>query len=116
MSKLRFTQKQLKSGSSEEPIKQSPARAEDPRPDVAAAASHSTTGSSLEPSLAPDVAATADPKLAYSINETARILSISRGTVYKAVNHQLLTKIELLGKPLITRASIDNLLAGKKRQ
>ncbi len=57
-----------------------------------------------------------DPRLAYSINETARILSISRATVYKAVDHKLLTKIELFGKRLITRASIDDLLAGKKGQ
>lgn len=111
MHKLPLTQKQVNSRSSQgcEPPHA------DARPDAAAAASHAT-GSSQEPNLAPDVAATADPKLAYSINETARILSISRSTVYKAVDHELLTKIELLGKPLITRASIDDLLAGKKRQ
>ena len=96
-------------------LKQSPAAAEHARPDAAAAASHATTGSSREPSLAPDVAATADLRRAYTMNETRQILPVSRNKIYKLIESKDLTKIKVRGKLLITRNSIEDLLAGKDR-
>jgi excisionase family DNA binding protein len=59
-----------------------------------------------------DAAAESDPRRAYTINDSAKILSISRSTVYKLVNLGSLKAIKLCGRTLITRASIDDLLAG----
>jgi excisionase family DNA binding protein len=81
-------------------------------PDVAVAASPATIGSSQEIRLAPDAARLSDPRRAYTIKETARILSISRSTIYKLINNKSLKKIKAC-RPLITRDSIEDLLAGK---
>ncbi len=95
---------------------QSPAAAEHARPDVAAAASRATRatiGTSREPRLAPDVAALSDPRRAYTVKEVMQILPVSRGTIYKLLESNSLKGIKLLGKRLITRASLEDLLAGK---
>ena len=56
--------------------------------------------------------ATADPRRVYTINETARILSVSRSTIHKLINNKSLKTIRLCGHPRITRASIEDLLGG----
>ena len=46
------------------------------------------------------------------MNDTAQILSISRSTIYKLIKMNSLKTIKLCGRRLITRASIEDLLAG----
>jgi excisionase family DNA binding protein len=56
--------------------------------------------------------ATADSRRAYTINETARILSVSRSTIHKLINNKSLKTIRVCGHPRITRASVEDLLGG----
>jgi excisionase family DNA binding protein len=53
-----------------------------------------------------------DPRLAYTVNDAARLLSISRSTINKLIKLKILKSTKLLGKRLIPRASIEDLLAG----
>jgi excisionase family DNA binding protein len=62
-----------------------------------------TFGASLAPVL--------EPKLAYTVSETVRLLSISRSTFYKLKKSKRLYAIKLFGRRLITHASIEKLLA-----
>jgi hypothetical protein len=57
-----------------------------------------------------DAAALSDPRRAYTINDTARILSVSRSTINKMIKLKLLKTIHLLGRHLILRESIEELL------
>jgi hypothetical protein len=54
-----------------------------------------------------------DGRLAYTVNETIRLLSISRGTLYKLKRLKLLTTVKLCGRRVVTRASILGLLEGR---
>jgi excisionase family DNA binding protein len=60
-------------------------------------------------------AAVSDPRWAYTINETARVLSVSRSTIYKLISRKSLRAIKLLGRTVITRDSIEELLSGNDR-
>jgi excisionase family DNA binding protein len=53
-----------------------------------------------------------DPRLAFTVNDTARILSVSRSTINKLIRLKALRTIKLLGKRLIPRASIEDVLRG----
>ena len=95
------------------------AAAEGTRPDLATAVaesrplSHATSHAPGETKPGLDEAVTADPRRAYTINETARILSVSRSTVYKLLKTNSLRAIKLCGRRLITRDSIEELFARK---
>ena len=71
------------------------------------------TTNSSQPSR-PGLATTPDSdlRLAYTVNDAARLLSISRSTVNKLIKLKLIKTIKLLGKRLIPRAAIEDLLAG----
>ena len=71
-----------------------------------------TIRSSRPSRLGPDAAAVSDPRRAYTVNDTARLLSISRSTIYKLIKFNSLKSIRLCGRRLVTRASIEDLLAG----
>lgn len=47
----------------------------------------------------------------FSIREAMDILGLSRATVYRLINSDLIDARKLLGKTLITRASIERLIA-----
>ena len=53
-------------------------------------------------------------RLAYTINDSARLLSVSRSTIYKLIMLNKLKAIRVCGRRLITRASIEDLLAGNQ--
>ena len=53
-----------------------------------------------------------DYRRAYTINETARVLSVSRSTIYKLMKNNSLKTIKLCGRRVVTRDSIEDLLAG----
>jgi excisionase family DNA binding protein len=56
-----------------------------------------------------------DPaRRAYTINETAWLLSVSRNTIYKLIKNKSLKKIKAC-RTLITHDSIEELLAGKEK-
>jgi len=74
-----------------------------------AAGSAAPVRSLRQSTLALDVS---DPRRAYTVNDTARILSISRSTIYKLIKLKSLKTIRLCGRRLITRASVEDLLAG----
>jgi excisionase family DNA binding protein len=78
------------------------------------AKSAATIDSSQPSTLGPDAAAVSEPKLAYSVNDAARLLSISRSTMNKLIKLKMLKTIKLLGKRLIPRAAIEDLLAGRQ--
>jgi hypothetical protein len=61
----------------------------------------------------PDAAAAWDGRLAYTVNEAIRLLSISRGTFYKLKKLKLIDTGKICGRRLITRASILELLKVK---
>jgi hypothetical protein len=65
-----------------------------------------------QPRLGPDASAVSDERLAYTVNDTARLLSISRSSINKLIKLKALKTIKLLGRRLITRAAIEDLLAG----
>jgi excisionase family DNA binding protein len=132
----RSYKQQTKTGSShiDGPIIRSPAAADRAQPDLAAAlaeiaavfraasdsiaqgdAELAATINSSQPSR-PGLATTPvlDP-LAYTVNDAARLLSISRSTINKLIRLNMLKTIKLLGKRLIPRASIEDLLAGKDK-
>jgi hypothetical protein len=62
-----------------------------------------TFGASLAPVL--------EPRLAYTVSETVRLLSISRSTFYKLKKLRKLYAIKIFGRRLITHAAIEKLLA-----
>jgi excisionase family DNA binding protein len=47
--------------------------------------------------------------LVYPIDEAARLLAISRTTIYKLIDQQKLTKVIIAGRSCITAASIQHL-------
>ena len=57
-------------------------------------------------------AATPDLRRAYTVNETARVLGTSRSTIYKMGKLDTLRTIKACGRRLVTRDSIEELLAG----
>ncbi len=63
----------------------------------------------------PEAAAVFDPRLAYTVNDTVRMLSVSRSTINKMIKLKLLKTIRLLGRRLVLRASIEDLLAGNDK-
>jgi hypothetical protein len=99
----------------------SPAATEGTRPVLATAVaesrpfSHATSHTLGETKHGPDEAATGDPRRAYTVNETRRIIPVSRSTIYKLLKNNSLVGIKLCGRLLITRDSIEELLAGKAR-
>jgi hypothetical protein len=73
-------------------------------------APYGTTDSSHAPRAGQSPAALSDPRRAYTINDTARILSVSRSTINKMIRLKLLKTIHLLGRHLVLRQSIEELL------
>ena len=71
-----------------------------------------TAPSSHLPRAGPDPAATPDLRRAYTVNEAARVLGISRSTIYKMIQIKTLKTIKACGRRLVTRDSIEELLAG----
>ena len=68
------------------------------------------------PQSTPGLNATAVPdRLAYTVNDAIRILSLSRSTINKLVQLNRLKSIKILGRRLITRAAIEDLLKGTER-
>jgi excisionase family DNA binding protein len=118
-----------------EPIVQSPAAADRARADLAAALAEiaalllATSDSIADvaaelaarnhspPQSSPGLATTPDldSRLAYSVTDAARVLSVSRSTVNKLIRLKLLKAIKLLGKRLIPRAAIEDLLKGNEQ-
>ena len=58
------------------------------------------------PGARSDTVAVPDPRRVYTINDTAKLLSVSRNTIYKLVQHKSLTTIKLCGRRLVTRNSV----------
>jgi excisionase family DNA binding protein len=49
--------------------------------------------------------------LAYGVDEAAHILSVSRRTLYELISEDKLKSAKIRGRRLITRASLEQLLA-----
>jgi len=63
--------------------------------------------------LALNAALGPDLRRAYTVNEAARILSLSRSSIYKMLKYtKSLKSLKLCGRRLITRESIEDLLKG----
>jgi excisionase family DNA binding protein len=77
----------------------------------AAPGAAATIRSPRQSTLAPGATAVSDPRRAYTVNETARILSLSRSTIYKLIQLKRLKTLKLCGRRLIIRDSIEDLLA-----
>jgi excisionase family DNA binding protein len=58
--------------------------------------------------------ATPDSRRAYSLNEAARVLGVSRSTIYKAIKCGEIRTIRLCGRCLVVRDSLEELLAGNQ--
>ena len=58
-----------------------------------------------------DAAAASDPRRVFTVTDTARMLSISRSTVYNLIKSNSLKTIKLGSRRLITRDFIEDLLA-----
>jgi excisionase family DNA binding protein len=112
-----------------EPSMRSPAAADRARADLATAlaslaalfraASDSLADGAAEvaapnhsPVLRPEATTVSDPRLAFSVNDAARVLSVSNSTINKLIKLKSLRTVKLLGRRLIPRASIEELLAG----
>ena len=113
----------------------SPAKADRAQPDLVAALaeiaalSRAAGGNSIAdgdaelaapnhspPPSTPGLNATAVPdRLAYTVNDAIRILSLSRSTINKIVQLNRLKSIKILGRRLITRAAIEDLLKGSEQ-
>ena len=50
-------------------------------------------------------------RLTYSVDETCKLLGLSRGSVYKAIRQKQLPSITIGRRLLIPKASIDKMLA-----
>jgi excisionase family DNA binding protein len=61
--------------------------------------------------LRPEATTVSDPRLAFSVNDAARVLSVSDSTINKLIKVKSLRTVKLLGRRLIPRASIEELLA-----
>jgi excisionase family DNA binding protein len=131
----RHTQSVIGSPRAGEPTMRVPAAADRAQPDLTSALagstalSRATSGNSVadgdagsvtrnqsprQSPLAPGTAAFADPRRAYTVNDTARILSVSRSTIYKLIKLHSLKALKLCGRRIVTRESIENLLAGNE--
>jgi excisionase family DNA binding protein len=55
-------------------------------------------------------------RLAYSINESAFMLSVSRSTIFNLINDKKLTIIKIRGRTLIPRESLITLIENGKKQ
>ena len=53
-----------------------------------------------------------DQKLALSVVETAKLLGVSRNTVYEAIRQNRITAIRLGRRMLVPRAALERLLSG----
>ena len=114
--------KQQSESSSSRPGEPPPTEAERTQPDLTSALAGTTTlsrpvsGVSAADgdagSAARNQSAIPDFRRAFTVNDTARMLSISRSTLYKLIKSHSLTSIKLCGRRLVTRDSIEDLLAG----
>ena len=69
-----------------------------------------TTRTSHLSRAGPDTPAASDLRRAYTVDETTRVLGISRSTVYKLIKLQSLKTLKLCGRRVVTRDSIEALL------
>ena len=52
-------------------------------------------------------------KVTLTPDELARLLSVSRGTIYKAIRENLIPHMHLCGRIIIPKAPIDRMLNGE---
>ena len=60
----------------------------------------------------PQPLSTSDQKLALSVDETAKLLGVSRNTVYEAIRQNRITAIRFGRRMLVPRAALEQLLSG----
>lgn len=60
----------------------------------------------------PQPLSTPDQKLALSVDETAKLLGVSRNTVYEAIRQNRITAIRFGRRMLVPRAALEQLLSG----